>query len=35
MSQITLEIPDETLHALKASGLEAGEALRMAAAAKL
>lgn len=35
MSQITLEIPDETLHSLKVSGLEAGETLRMAAAAKL
>lgn len=35
MSQITLDIPDETLLALKASGKDAGGALRMAAAMKL
>lgn len=35
MSEITLEIPDETLVALKVSPREAGEALRMAAAVKL
>jgi predicted HTH domain antitoxin len=35
MSQIILEIPDETLRALKVSETEAGEMLRMAAAAKL
>ncbi len=35
MSQITFEIPDETLLALEVSESEAGPALRMAAAAKL
>jgi predicted HTH domain antitoxin len=35
MSQITLDIPDETLLALKVSGKDAGGALRMAAAMKL
>jgi predicted HTH domain antitoxin len=35
MSQITLDIPDETLLALKVSGQEVGGALRMAAAMKL
>jgi predicted HTH domain antitoxin len=35
MSEITLEIPDETLLALKVSPREAGGALRMAAAVKL
>jgi predicted HTH domain antitoxin len=35
MSQITLDIPDETLLALKVSDREAGGALRMAAAMKL
>lgn len=35
MSHITFEIPDETLRALKVSESEAGETLRMAAAAKL
>jgi predicted HTH domain antitoxin len=35
MSQITLEIPDDTLLALKLSDEEAGDALRMAAAVKL
>ena len=35
MSQITLDIPDEALSALKVSDKEAGGALRMAAAMKL
>jgi len=35
MSQITMDIPDETLLALKLSEKEAGDALRMAAAVKL
>jgi len=35
MSQITLEIPEESLLALKVSLEEMGEALRMAAAVKL
>lgn len=35
MSQIPLEIPDEALRALNVSESEAGETLRMAAAAKL
>jgi predicted HTH domain antitoxin len=35
VSQITLEIPDETLLALKIPAERAGEALRMAAAVKL
>ena len=35
MSQITIEIPDESLLALKVSRTEAGPALRMAAATKL
>lgn len=35
MSEITLEIPDETLAALRISPREAGETLRMAAAVKL
>lgn len=35
MSQITLDIPNETLLALKVSEAELGEALRMAAAVKL
>jgi predicted HTH domain antitoxin len=35
MSQITMEIPDETLLALKISERDAGGALRMAAAMKL
>jgi predicted HTH domain antitoxin len=35
MSQITLEIPDDTLLALKVSAKDAGGALRMAAAMKL
>jgi len=35
MSQITLDIPDETLLALKVSNEEAGDALRLAAAMKL
>jgi predicted HTH domain antitoxin len=35
MSKITLEIPDEALLALKVSQVEAGPALRMAAATKL
>jgi predicted HTH domain antitoxin len=35
MSQITLDIPDEALVALKVSEKEAGGALRMAAAMKL
>ena len=35
MSQITLDIPDDTLLALKVSEDEMGEALRMAAAVKL
>jgi len=35
MSQITLEIPDEALLALRVSQTEAGPALRMAAATKL
>jgi len=35
MSQITLDIPDEALLALKVSDKEAGGALRMAAAMKL
>jgi predicted HTH domain antitoxin len=35
MSQIVLDIPDETLLALKVSEAEIGEALRMAAAVKL
>jgi predicted HTH domain antitoxin len=35
MSQITFNIPDETLIALKVSQEEAGEAVRMAAATKL
>jgi predicted HTH domain antitoxin len=34
MSTITIEIPDEILLALKVSKTEAGELLRMAAAAK-
>ena len=34
MSQITFEIPDEILLALKVSQEEAGEAVRMAAATK-
>jgi predicted HTH domain antitoxin len=35
MSQITMDIPDETLLALKLTEEEAGDALRMAAAVKL
>ena len=35
MSQITLDIPNETLLALKISEADLGEALRMAAAVKL
>lgn len=35
MSQITLDIPDDTLLALKVSEDELGDALRMAAAVKL
>ena len=35
MSHITIEIPDETLLALKVSQEEAGETVRMAAATKL
>jgi len=35
MSQITLDIPDETLLALKVSHEEVGDALRLAAAMKL
>jgi predicted HTH domain antitoxin len=35
MSQITIDIPNETLLALKISEAEVGEALRMAAAVKL
>ncbi len=35
MSRITMEIPDESLAALKISEEQAGEALRMAAAVKL
>lgn len=35
MSQILLEIPDETLLALKVSDAQMGEALRLAAAVKL
>jgi predicted HTH domain antitoxin len=35
MSQIVLDIPNETLAALKHSSQEAGSALRMAAAVKL
>lgn len=35
MSQVTLEIPDESLLALKVSEQNAGAALRMAAAMKL
>lgn len=35
MSRITMEIPNESLLALKVSEEEAGEALRMAAAVKL
>ena len=35
MSQIVLDIPGETLLALKVSSEEVGEALRMAAAVKL
>jgi len=35
MSQITLEIPDDTMLALKVTSEGMGEALRMAAAAKL
>ena len=35
MSQITLDIPNETLLALKLSAEEAGPTLRMAAAVKL
>ncbi len=35
MSQITFELPDETLLALKVSPEEAGGTVRMAAAAKL
>jgi predicted HTH domain antitoxin len=35
MSQVTMEIPDDTLLALKLSQQDAGAALRMAAAMKL
>jgi predicted HTH domain antitoxin len=35
MSQVILDIPNETLLALKVSEAEAGQALRMAAAVKL
>ncbi len=35
MSQITMDIPDETLLALRISREEAGDAVRMAAAIKL
>ncbi len=35
MSRITMDIPDESLLALKLSEEQAGEALRMAAAVKL
>lgn len=35
MSEITVEIPDEALNALKLSSETAGDTLRMAAAAKL
>jgi hypothetical protein len=35
MSQITLDIPNETLLALKISEADLGEALRVAAAVKL
>jgi predicted HTH domain antitoxin len=35
MSQITVDIPDDTLEALKESPETAGNTLRMAAAAKL
>lgn len=35
MSHITMDIPDETLQALKLTEEEAGDALRMAAAVKL
>ncbi|HVR99497.1 MAG TPA: UPF0175 family protein [Thermoanaerobaculia bacterium] len=35
MSQITMDIPDDTLLALKLTEEEAGDALRMAAAVKL
>jgi len=35
MSQITIDIPNETLLALKISEADLGEALRMAAAVKL
>jgi len=35
MSRITIDIPDESLLALKLSEEQAGEALRMAAAVKL
>lgn len=35
MSRVTLDLPDESLYALKLSPESAGEALRMAAAVKL
>jgi predicted HTH domain antitoxin len=35
MSQVTFDIPDETLSALKITSEEAGSTLRMAAAVKL